>query len=762
MRRPSLFAIACSLCVGLSAHAADLATVRFSSGEVGSFPKTVTADRSKIEVDLSALGKDLTVFRAVLWPHGAIDPRRGRDKPEPITVTVAGATDPLPLLPPRYKGFVCTTAVADAVKAGTGKLVFKPVSLRGYDRKSAHLEITCSLKTKTRIQPVKDIHAWHKAGQTFITWTQPPPTVTPAQLKSKEYTAFAAELATKGAYVFRIYRHTLPITSKNIAQAQLVDQVGPLTAWNTEHQQAHYTLRGNYTLFRYVVKDGQKPVPPGTGIYAHNPKEPGKAYYAVSTTLNGEEDLSDLPTAGPVDETVGPGEPVLQKIRKLGPKEHIFYQRGATLYYYTRWEAPPRCNLPSRPLDYLVGILPNTKAPSPLALRLHGWGGSMHGGGFWTYPQLGTIMVSTNQIPYDWWTGYHEFNGTWRSRRDGAVHDYTQQRLLAIVDWVDTKWKVDKTRVSVGGGSMGGSGTTNLAVHRGTRIAFCAGSVGVHIPDSSPQFTSSYIHNYGQVKWQLPYKDSGVSAFNWFSNEWFVLNNPNADLGLVCFSNGKNDGQIGWEQALRFARALQKARQPHVFKWGLGGHGEGVYVPPCAAGCRTDRLLPAFSNCSIDGKPGKPQRKPRAQYVKEKEAAKEYRKKTGKWKHVDPYDGDSTGMFNGYLRWDTRDQSIVDTPDAWSMIVYLSSPDSRGRGGAPKDLCTVDITPRRCQAFKPKPGESFKWTNTQLPPEPKKGEKPADAKLVASGTVTADQWGLLTLKAVKVTKARHRVRIERK
>ena len=760
MRATSVVALALSLTLAVPAAGADLATVVFSSADVGSFPKTVQADRGQIAVDLSALAKDVAVHRAVLWPHGAINPRYGRDKPEPVTVTVAGAADPLPLLPPRYKGFVCTKAVADAVKAGTGKLVFKPVSLRGYDRKSAHLEVTCSLKIKSKIEPVTKVQAWHKSGQTFLTWMQPRPTRTPGALTSAEYLDFVKTLAARGRYAFRIYRHTEPITAKNIAAATLLDQVGPLTGWNTEHQQAHYTLRNKANkLLRYVVRDGQKPVPPGTGIYAHNPKEPGKAYYAVSTVLNGEEDLSNLPSAGPVDETVGPGEPVLQFTRKLGPKEHIFYQRGATLYYYTRWEAPPRCNLPSRPLDYLVGTLPNTKPPSPLALRLHGWGGSMHGGGFWTYPHLGTIMVSTNQIPYDWWTGYHEFNGTWRSRREGTVHDYTQQRLLAIVDWVDTKWKVDKTRVSVGGGSMGGSGTTNLAVHHGKRIAFCGGSVGVHVPDSSPQFTSSYIHNYGQVKWQLPYKDSGVSAFNWFSNEWFVLNKPNADLGLVCFSNGKNDGQIGWEQALRFARAMQKARQPHVFKWGLGGHGEGVYVPPCAAGCRTDRSLPAFSNCSIDGKPGKPQRKPRAQYVKEKEAAKEYRKKTGKWKHVDPYDGDSSGMFNGYLRWETKDESLVDTADAWSMIVYLSSPDRRGRGGAPKDDCTVDITPRRCQAFKPKPGETFTWINLQ-------GARLAGSApkwtQVQTGQVTADQWGLVTMKAVKVSKVKNKITLERK
>jgi len=747
------------LILSAAARAADVATVRFSTGEVGSFPKTVAADRSKITVDLSALGKDVTVHRAVLWPHGPINPYYGRDKPEPVKVAVDGSKEGLPLLPPRYKGFVCTEAVAKAIKDGTGKIVFRPVSLRGYDRKSAHLEVTCLVKCKNDIKPVTNVQAWHKSGQTFITWMQPAPAVTPAELKSKQYIAFRAELAKKGGFAFRIYRHTEPITAKNVAGATLVDQVGPLTCWNTEHQQAKYTLRRDYQLLRYVVKDGEKPVPPGTGICAHNPKKAGVAYYAVSAVLNGEEDLTSLPSAGPVDETVGQGEPVLQRVRKLGPKEHVFYQRGATLHYYTRWEAPPNCNLPSRPIDYMVGILPNTKPPSPLALRLHGWGGSMHGGGFWTYPYLGTLMVSTNQIPYDWWTGYHQYSRTWGDWNKGAVHDYTQERLISIVDWVDTRWKVDKTRVSVGGGSMGGSGTTNLAVHRGPRIAFAAGSVGVHIPDSSPQFSGSYMHNYGRTKWQLPYKDTGVSAFNWFSNEWFVLNKPNADLGLVCFSNGKNDGQIGWPQALRFARAMQNARQPHVFKWGLGGHGEGVHVPPCAAGCRTDRTLPAFSNCSIDGKPGKPQRKPRDQYNKEKEAAKAHKKKTGKWKNVDPWDGDSHGMFNGHLRWDTKDESIVDTAAAWSMIVYLSGPDRRGRGGAPKDECTVDITPRRCQKFRPKPGDTFTWTNEQGAALAGSGPKWNE---VQAGKATADRWGLVTLKAVKVSKNHNRIRVVRK
>jgi hypothetical protein len=42
---------------------------------------------------------------------------------------------------------------------------------------------------------------------------------------------------------------------------------------------------------------------------------------------------------------------------------------------------------------------------------------------------------------------------------------------------------------------------------------------------------------------------------------------------------------------------------------------------------------------------------------------------------------------------------------------------------------TVDVTPRRCQKFKTRPGETFRWISST-------GD---------SGTVTADQAGLVTV-----------------
>jgi len=54
-----------------------------------------------------------------------------------------------------------------------------------------------------------------------------------------------------------------------------------------------------------------QPVAPGTGNYAHNPKVAGKACYAVSVAVNGEENLSSFDagnsTPKAIEETVGLG-----------------------------------------------------------------------------------------------------------------------------------------------------------------------------------------------------------------------------------------------------------------------------------------------------------------------------------------------------------------------------------------------------------------------------------------------------------------------
>ena len=86
---------------------------------------------------------------------------------------------------------------------------------------------------------------------------------------------------------------------------------------------------------------------------------------------------------------------------------------------------------------------------------------------------------------------------------------------------------------------------------------------------------------------------------------------------------------------------------------------------------------------------------------------------------------------------------------------------------APLGECRVDLTPRKCQKFKPKKGQTFKWTCTALAAKTKaKGAKkppaPAEGKTLGKGTVQADRWGLVTLRQMRMLKGAQRVVIVRK
>jgi hypothetical protein len=496
-----------------------------------------------------------------------------------------------------------------------------------------------------------------------------------------------------------------------------VDEISPRSCWDADYY-GIYPQDGD-KFFRYVVEDGKQPVPPGTAIYAYNPVQPGKAYYAVSMAVNGEENLSTFNEGNAiqqaVSEAVGAGEPVLQ--RMVTPPSFT-YVDGPKLYYYVRWEAPPRCNMPSRPFDYLVAVPAKQRRPAPAGLHLHCWGGSLIVGfGWWYNAAQGAILISSNQIPYDWWTGYHEHLGTARSWSDGVIHDYTQTRLLAFLDWAGTRWPIDRNRVFAAGNSMGGSGSPNLGLRHADRIAWVVSWVGVHDPTRSPAFRPSYEEVYGLLDWQLKYQDGRTPAFTYFNDVWFLRQDPAREAPLICFSNGKNDAGIGWPQAQSFWKTLQETRRPHVFVWGQDGHGQRAILPgprrnerELRVDVRLDRTLPAFSHCSLDDNPG----------------------------NGDPKDGALVGQSNLYLYW--SDATLGDEPKRWGMDLLLAA-------DAPKALCVVDVTPRRCQHFKPRPGTKIVWANTEL----------SNGKVVAYGEVVVDHWGLVTVPKVVVSKGGNRL-----
>jgi len=568
---------------------------------------------------------------------------------------------------------------------------------------------------------VSALAARHQSGQTFLTWHEvnPPPLeehVTMSELN------MARKAQASRPIRYRVYRATTRIES--VIGRTPIAEIPQMSGWNADFYGR--TASGGSPAFRYVIDAARPPVAPGTGIFVHNPQRPERAFYAVTCVVDGTENRVIGPgnaMQAPVTESVGQGEPVLQRIER--PDRFKFVDRP-TLHYFVRWEASQNSSVPGRPFDYLVAVPQNARRPAPVGLHLHCWGASLTScSGWWFNGERGAIHISSNEIPYDWWTGYHERVGTARPPaaapdwQRGVVRPFTQRRLLSFMDWAAGPFQLDLTRAFAGGESMGATGALMLAVHHPDRIAWAIGWVGVHSPRMSPQFRSSFELVYGKPEWDVKFED-GTPVWNHFDSSWFLRQHPDRDIGFLTFSNGKNDRQIGWSQAIDFLWALQETRQPHMFVWGMAGHGQRAFMP--AGGdervmpldIRLDESLPAFTRSTLDDDPG----------------------------NGDPSSGSPEGQVNRYVTWDPA--SIVDEADRWEVSVRIIE-------RAPRDTARVDVTPRRLQRFKPSRTDRIAWTHTA-------GGNRTPRQ---SGIITPDEWGLLTVPQVEIGKDTHRILLRR-
>jgi len=756
-----------------AAPAVAATTCTFTADDKGTLGQTLKLDRKSgiLTVDLGAIPKDAKVFRAELTLKGA--GRFARANTKPTNVYVAGQADKkLALVGPRFRSLDALDAVRAAVKAGKPLELKIANTLAGVGR----LEVSWTGgKTKAgKLPKATGLNVIHRAGQSMIIFTEPKLETYGEFATGADVAKFRTALLKKHpGLTFRIWRSAERITPKTIAKARLVGECGLMTCWNNTYHQGG---TGKAKPLRYRVTDGGDPVAWGTGLYAHNPAQAGKAFYAVTVAINGEEDFATLDagntTASGVDETVGQGAPILQWIEKVPKGKEWQYRAGPlTRLIYTRWEAWPHSSTPSNPIDYLVAMGDEPKKgpgaregwkgayrvePAPVGLHLHCWGGSLNGGyGWWYNGQHGAVLIASNQIPYDWWTGYHASRGTCKTFGDGFVRPFSMDRTLGFLDWAAKQWKeapeivrkdwrkLDLTRVFTAGSSMGGSGAPMYPIRHADRIAWCVAWVGVHVPELSPGFKGSYAGSYGPRHVEITMPDGKTSPWDWFSDVWWLRKNVKAETGLILASNGKSDGGIGWPQAYQFARALQETRRPHVFNWGPGGHGTRTLTGSVFnIDVRTDQTLPAFTNGSLDENIGTGRMKTKAEIQAERDkkaaALKAAGKPVPKRIGVLPTDGDPAGAYNAHLSWQT--DNVLDAADAWEMTVILAN-------SAPEAACTVDLTPRRCQRFKTPKGKAFKYTVTG--PEGK----------ATSGRATGDEYGLLTLKQIRLTKGANRVKI---
>jgi len=571
-----------------------------------------------------------------------------------------------------------------------------------------------------------------------------------------ELRALIADVDGKSEVRYRTYRHAAPINASNIAQAEFVAEVAPLSAYNgvgrsvdelicqtrrraiddlelsKELARTDYFTRyhpampemDQVVLKRLAIENG-KPLAPNTGLYVHHPAKQEKAYYAVVSMVDGVANLREFSEsnslAAPVQEGPGLGEPVLQGT----PQVVVFFDYPGTRRQYVQWAAPPLAHLPGQ--YYNWGVFVPRDFPEAQTRRLSIFFHDRTQRYLkppWPHRQ-DTVLLSPHDAPFaSYGYGYHESLGTLRSFKQGRVQPFFARRVDAMREWALKEFGADGGRVSCGGhGSWGGTAALQYGLKRPGKVAYIMADESPDAdPVQSPYADTVYgtkhkTHRaaldavWGKPDWRIA-AESGKPIWEEANLPAYVRAVGKATT-LPFFSLGAGSQHLTWKQETELMRAYLETGNGFMGEFWWGG---AAYLPlPAGAETgeqpfepRADRPLLACASKDCG---------PNPKFMQEQF-------ETGKRGYF------GGGRLNTKPRWEPED--IVDTPERLEMTIFAA----RNVAYAGGEAC--DTTLRNAQKFKPKAGEKITWSVS----DPQKGKK------IKSGETVVGEDGLVRIPAV--------------
>jgi len=274
----------------------------------------------------------------------------------------------------------------------------------------------------------------------------------------------------------------------------------------------------------------------------------------------------------------------------------------------------------------------------------------------------------------------------------------------------------DPNRSYCSGSSMGGCGTMSFGFRHPEIFAACS----AHVPiiaynegDAAKGRKLGWHDNTFRLRaFCGPLSltcSEGISLGDRLDSRHFVRSHSD-DLPFLFIATGRQDTSIPWHNNPALFRALQEMRQGCLVAWNDGIHSKVSKLLPAdfkewsskhLLRFALNKSFPAFSNCSRNDDPG----------------------------NGDNNNGDIEGYMNRGLNW--RDP--VESADRYELLVTYDL-------DAAHLPLTVDVTPRRCQAFALSPGQSCEAVNTD-----------AVGEEVQQLTLTADRFGRVTFPAFQLT-----------
>jgi hypothetical protein len=529
---------------------------------------------------------------------------------------------------------------------------------------------------------VTGIRAISRNGQTFVTWKD------------------AAEGEEGAGYRYVLYRSASPLTEENVGGAEvcisgILNHSARLfgTAFNPKD-------RLDPKRPMSVLEERGTPLPLWSGLAVHTILKEGKSYYAVRVTDEKSVPLGRIvpgesATLEPIEEKVAPIQPLkLADSKDRGPYSKqtcISGDKGLPLHVnlhasqgqgggagdygdsYLYFGTPEMGYCDGMPGVFSVKEL-RDKPGNRLVLETRD----------------AIVHPSGKRAVETYWFGYV-------CVPQGAAHPepraypFTERRLTWILGWAIAKYGADPERVACGGGSMGAWGSTSFGFRHPDLFA----AVYPDRPRTIQRGMPSLVEKTeGKV-----FMPDGVTGYLERMDGVRFASEHREDLPFIGWCCGRNDGFATWKEQVEMIRALTRNHHGFAFAWNSGDHSSGskamalIHQDYPAHRFARSRSYPAFGNSSIDQDPGP----------------------------GDPKEGDAEGGIN--LGFDWKD--VVDEERGWTATI------SNARA---KAEMTVDVTPRRCQKFRPKPGESLRWT----------------ASSGGSGSVAAGAAGLVTIEKVRL------------
>ena len=730
MKRTVLIALA-AWCLPAAALA-DVAVARWGVGGHVQHAKALEyrelpGGRTLLTFDLSALPKAAKVYRARLRFVRTERYDRAFDL-SPADETGKAAGGRLKLIAPAQLWFDATAAARKWSAAGAAKGHLLLGSRPRFERDKTFLEIAYEGKPAGPPKQVRNVSAVYRAGQVFLTFeeiedlSEGHDDYAWGRLIGKSRGYNPRELVPKDdarEVRYRVYRHEGPITAANLGAAELLADVAGGSRFNTRQvrriwrgEQTPSTLDEKYIAVRLAVAP-EKPLPAGVGKYVHTVRKDGTGHYAVVAAVNGVENTADISqdnTAGPVDERVAATEPVVYKkiVHDLKGKSATYVQLWCNWYCDPPLSPVPMC------YDVVVGYCPQ-KLARPAAVHVNR-------GHSWIHTAEPVRPALTDRIDLahccDWpnafWMGINDAAGTLKGIEEGTWQPFPMRRQEALLKWLDRRFGIDADRITA---ALGAWGMMEME-----RPDLYADMHGWGLPEISKGF-QAWQRACGVWGPPAAYADRPKQEDPFYRQDWtrYVLADVKRELPFfhMHLGWGAHFTEMGWPPVPRFLRAMIDTKRAFVYHWRVRDEQRPTI--------RKGQSLPAFGNCSLDDMPG-----------------------NGDLNH-----GEGMGIqLNGYLTWDS--ETLVEQPGRWEASVWLA-------GQPPLPECTVDLTPRRCRKLIARPGEKLAWTNTLRLSDAQKrkaveaGNTPPAERRIQSGTATADQHGLVTIRGLKVTTARHRV-----